>query len=124
MLSLSSRLMLPHGLVTQVAAHHVAAQRQRQPGAVLPPDAQVHDQLQALILKRQLALVDDEPGVEAARRHRTEDLVEGNYLVGESCPARAGAAPETPWSSCPARRSRELRSSSIVIGRRATTIGP
>ena len=81
MLSLSSRLISAHRLGAEVAADDVAAQRQRQPGLLLPPDAQVDDQVQALILKRELAFVDDQPGVELRRGDGGEDLVERQHLV-------------------------------------------
>ena len=67
MLSLSSRLISLISRGAEVAADHVAAQRQRQAGLLLPPDAEVDDQVQALVLERELPLVDDQPGVVLAR---------------------------------------------------------
>ena len=53
--------------VAQLAPHHVSAQRQRQPRPLLPPDAEIDDQVQPLIPERQLPLMDDQPRVVAAR---------------------------------------------------------
>ena len=43
MLSLSGRLIWPYDLGTEIAANHVAAQRQRQSRDILPPDAEVDE---------------------------------------------------------------------------------
>src|SRR5438128_1045175 len=67
----------------EVAANDVTSQRQRQPRALLPPHAQIDDQMQTLVLKGELALVDDEAGVEAAGRHCAEYLVEGEHFMSE-----------------------------------------
>ena len=83
MLSLSSRLTWPNQVGAEVAAHHVAAQRQRQPRLLLPPHAEIDDEVQPLILERQLPLVDDKPRVIFSFLHRLEDLVEGQDFVGE-----------------------------------------
>ena len=61
---------LADGCVAEIVADHVAAQRQRQSGLFLPPDAEIDDQLQTLILKGELAFVNDEPGVVLARPPR------------------------------------------------------
>ena len=63
-------------LCAQRAADGIAAQRQRQAGLLAPPDAEVEDLLQSVTCVRELAFVDDEPGVELARHHGGNDLVE------------------------------------------------
>ena len=83
MLSLSKRLIVRDRLRAEVAADDVAAQRQRQAGLLLPPDAEIDDQVQPLILERELPLVDDEAGVESPVGDRVEDLVERHHFVGE-----------------------------------------
>ena len=75
MLSLSSRLIW-RMVAAEIAADDIAAQGQRQPGLLLPPDAEIDDQLQALILKRQLPFVNDQAGVEFARGDGRDDFVE------------------------------------------------
>ena len=92
MLSFSSRLISRITLGPKIAADDVAAQRQRQAGLLLPPDAQIDDQLQSLILKRQLSFVDDQAGVEFARLDRVENLVERHHLVREAARAAAAAS--------------------------------
>src|SRR5262245_47295715 len=42
---------LADNFVSQVAANHVAAQRQRQARFLLPPDAQIDEEAQSLVLK-------------------------------------------------------------------------
>ena len=64
-------------LRAQILAHRVRAQRQRQAGLLLPPVAQVDDQLQILVAVGELAFVNDQPGVDClpvvlARRRRPE----------------------------------------------------
>ena len=60
MLSLSSRLISRIVVRPEVAADDVAAQRQRQAGLLLPPHAEVDDQVQPLVLEGELPLVDDQ----------------------------------------------------------------
>ena len=54
-------------LVAEVAPGDVDPERQRQTGLEQPPLAEVDDLLQPVGLVRELALVDQEPGVGAAR---------------------------------------------------------
>ena len=91
--------------VAEIAADDVAAQRQRQARLLLPPHAQIDDQVQPLVLKRELAFVDDQPGVEFAGRDRGDDLVERHDFVREIVAEQQLQGRETPSSSCRARRS-------------------
>jgi hypothetical protein len=65
--------------------------------------------VQSLVLERQLAFVDDEPGVELAGGNGPDDLVERYDLVLEAVPGTA---------------MRQRDNSSMVMSWRATTIGP
>jgi len=60
----------------QVPAHDVAAERQREARLLLPPPAEVHDLLQALVRERELPLVDQEPRGDLAVAHGFLDAVE------------------------------------------------
>src|SRR5581483_7267735 len=73
-----------HGLLAQVAPDDVAPQGQRQAGLLLPPDAEVYGKVQALVLKGELPLVDDEPRIELAGGDRGNDLVERHDLVAKA----------------------------------------
>jgi len=53
------------------------------PGLLLPPDTQVDDQFQPLVLERELPFMDDQPRVELLRFHRGEDLVERDHFILE-----------------------------------------
>ena len=53
-----------NGLGAQILAERVGAQRQRQAGFVVPPLAQIDDQLQTAIAVGQLPFVDDQPGID------------------------------------------------------------
>ena len=86
MLSLSSPLIRRIDVRPEVAADDVAAQRQRQAGPLQPPHAEVDDQVQPLVLERQLPLVDDQAGLELARGHGGDDLVERHHFVRRRCP--------------------------------------
>src|SRR5262245_25754077 len=65
-----------HQRLAEVAPHGVAAQRQRQPGLLLPPDAEVEHLRQPLPAVGELALVDHEAGLGTALAHLVEDAVE------------------------------------------------
>src|SRR5260370_42307132 len=65
-------------LLSQISQEHVSPERQRQTGSLLPPDTQVHNQVQALILKRQLSFVDDQSGVISALGDGGQDAIERN----------------------------------------------
>src|SRR5216117_1859592 len=67
---------VPHQRLSQVATHHVAAERQRQSRLVVPPFAQVDPQMQVAVGVGELPLVDEEPRVRATRRHVLLDLIE------------------------------------------------
>ena len=56
------------------------AERDRQPGVVLPPRAEVDQRRQAVRRVGEARLVDDQAGVEAAVPHRRHDLGERNDL--------------------------------------------
>ena len=64
MLAFSSRCTSRAVSVPRFFAHDVRAQRQRQAGSVLPPFAQIDDQLQLLFAVRQLSFVNDQPRVD------------------------------------------------------------
>ena len=83
MLSLSSRLTSCDRRTAEILANHVSAKRQRQPGLILPPHAEIGDEVQPLILERELSFVDDEPRVVLPGRDRVDDLVERDDLVDE-----------------------------------------
>ena len=67
------------GLDAERAADGVAAERQRQLRGLLPPLAEVHHLVQAERGEQQLAFVDEQAGVDAARLYGVDDLVEGNH---------------------------------------------
>src|SRR5205807_9055991 len=56
--------------IAQVAADDIAAEGQRQPRPLLPPDAEIYDQMQTLVMERQLTFVDDKARFKLACRHR------------------------------------------------------
>src|SRR5262245_39666368 len=70
--------------IPEVATNHIASQGQGQAGPLLPPDAEIHDQVQALLLKSQLPFVDDQASLESAVLDNLENLIEWDHLVGES----------------------------------------
>jgi hypothetical protein len=67
-----------HGVGAERAADGVAAQRQHQAGGFAPPDAEVEHLVEAAGGVGELALVDDEAGVEVAGQNLGNDLVEGD----------------------------------------------
>src|SRR5882762_5631670 len=67
---------VPHQRVSQVAAHDVATERQRQARLVVPPFAEVDPEVQPAVGVGELPLVDEEPRVRAAHRHVLLDLIE------------------------------------------------
>ena len=74
----------PHRLGAEVAANDVAAERQRQAaGALEPPFAQVHDLLEAVDGVGELALVDEQAGLDAAVHDGLVNLVERHDLGHE-----------------------------------------
>ena len=78
----------------QVAADHVAPERQRQPTrAVGPPFAQIHDLAQPLVRVGELSFVDQQTGVDApfaqgAGRTKKEAEQEGAKLALAAMEAR------------------------------------
>jgi hypothetical protein len=60
------------------AADGVAAQGQHQAGGLAPPDAEIENLVEAAGGVGELALVDDEPGVEVARQNLRDDAIEGD----------------------------------------------
>jgi hypothetical protein len=64
-------------VVGKVASDGVAAEGQGEVAGGGPPDAEVFDEAQALLLVGELTLVDEEPGVGLALEHGVGDLVEG-----------------------------------------------
>ena len=62
------------------AADGVAAEGQHQAGGFAPPDAEIENLVEAAGGVGELALVDDEAGVEVSGQNRGNDLVEGNGL--------------------------------------------
>ena len=67
-----------HGVCAERAADGVAAQREHEAGGLAPPYAQVEDLVEAARGVSELALVDDETGVEVAGQDLGDDLVEGD----------------------------------------------
>ena len=63
---------------SQAAADGVAAQGQRKSGLLAPPLAQIEHTVKTVGGIGELALVDDEPGVEVARQYFRNDFVKGN----------------------------------------------
>ena len=77
MLSCSIFDTVANHLRAEIAADDVAAERQRQPaGALGPPLAEVDDLPQAVVLVRELPLVDQQPRVRLAVENRLLNLVE------------------------------------------------
>ena len=70
-------------LGAEIAADGVSAEGQRQAGVLLPPDAEVDDQVQAELGIGELALVDEEAGVDAAGGDLVGNLVEHHDLRDE-----------------------------------------
>ena len=75
--------------VAEVAARDVDPERERQPGLEEPPLAEVDDLVQAVRPVGQLALVDEQPGLGAARRDLVDDLVERHLAVAELPPRQS-----------------------------------
>ena len=69
-----------HQLRTEAAADRISSQRQRQPGDLLPPPAQIDNALQTGFRVTQLAFVNDKPGFLLAFEHLRNDLVERHNL--------------------------------------------
>src|SRR5881396_1827144 len=65
-----------HQRVSQVAAHDVAAKRQRQARLVVPPFAEIDPEVQPTIGIGELALVNEDSRLRATRRHVFLDLIE------------------------------------------------
>ena len=66
------------GGVAEVAAHDVAAERQRQAGVALPALAEVEHLRQTHLLVGDLALVDEQTEIGLSLQHGVRDLVEGH----------------------------------------------
>ncbi len=56
-----------------------ATQRQRQSGLFEPPHAEIDNQLEALLLIRELTFVDDQPCIEFACLNSIKDLIKGHH---------------------------------------------
>src|SRR5439155_17088169 len=67
----------------EIAPGDVHAERQGETGLEQPPLAEVENLLKAIALERELALVDQKPGVGTARCDLPGDLVEGELAVPE-----------------------------------------
>src|SRR6266851_4617530 len=63
-------------LRAEIAAHHVAPERQGQPRLAAPPFSHVRPQMQPALSERELTLVDQHAGVGAAGRDVVLDLIE------------------------------------------------
>ena len=86
-----------HRRRAQVFANGVGPQRQRQAGLVVPPVAQVDDQLQTAIAIGELPFMNDQAGVDRlalilARLDRIENLVERHDHVAEVRPRHIRSA--------------------------------
>ena len=93
---LEQPLDLADGFRAQILADGVGAQRQRQAGVLLPPVAQIDDELQVLLAERELPFVNDQPGVDRlavvlAGHDGRNDLVERHFDAGK---IRAQAQPQ------------------------------
>src|SRR2546427_1784808 len=73
-----------HQHVSQVAAHDVAAKRQRQARLVVPPFAEIDPEVQPPVGICQLPLVNKHPRLRATRRHVLLDLIERHDDVAHS----------------------------------------
>src|SRR5438876_2178706 len=71
----------PHQRRAEIAAHDVAAQRQREPGFLMPPLPEVGPQVQPSIAVRELPLVNQQARLRPSRRYIILDLVERNRDV-------------------------------------------
>src|SRR5688572_22088043 len=71
---------MPRDFLLEVARHvlpnDVSAEGKRKPGLLQPPRSHIGDQVQALVLVGELALVDQQTGVDVARVYGLFDLVE------------------------------------------------
>ena len=115
MLALSSRAISSTRLVAQVLADDVAAERQGQAGLLEPPLAEVDDLVQALVAVVELALVDDQAGVDLALGDGREDLVERHdRRPARPCPGRAGGSGRRSSACRGWRSSCRARSSSVA----------
>src|SRR3989442_776015 len=65
-----------HQRVSQVAAHDVAAKRQRQARLVVPPFAEIDPEVQPTVGEGELPLVNEDPRLRATRRHVLLDLID------------------------------------------------
>ena len=82
MLSWSSRDSRDDQLRPEIAANHVAAERQRQAARALgPPLAEVDELPQPLLLVGELPFVNQQPRLDLAVAHGLEDLVERHHHV-------------------------------------------
>jgi hypothetical protein len=71
-------------LGAEIPPDHIAAERQWQSaGALGPPFAQIDDLLQALVLIRELALVNEQPGGDLAFTDRVLNAIERHDHVGD-----------------------------------------
>ena len=69
-------------LRAEIAANHVAAERQRQAaGAIRPPLAEVDELAQPFLLVGELPFVNQQAGLDLAVAHGLEDLVERHHDV-------------------------------------------
>ena len=80
--------------------------------------------MQTLILKRQLAFMDDEPRVVLARRNRIENLVERDDFEGKTAGQQEPQGQKRCGSGFQGRAIFALANFSRVKGSRATTMGP
>ena len=71
-------------VLAEVAARDVDAERQRQPRLEEPPLAEIEDLHEPVVLERELALVDEQARVGAARRNLVRDLLERQLAVRKS----------------------------------------
>src|SRR5207245_4909774 len=66
---------LAHQFLPEVAPDHVAAERERQPGFLVPPLAHVHPKAQTSVAVSQLAFVNEEAGLRLAGQRSEERRV-------------------------------------------------
>ena len=67
----------------EVAAHHVAPQRQGEPGLELPPLAQIGPQVEAAVAVRELTLVNQQSRGGPPLHHVVLDLIERHYDMAD-----------------------------------------
>ena len=74
---------LAHGDRPQIAADGIAPQREREPCLGEPPLPQIDDQVETLVLKRELTFVNYQSGVGLPGGDDIQNLIEGMHFIAE-----------------------------------------